>query len=813
MNKFFTYGLLGCMLGLCSVPALAQDQKTVERGGELTLTAADGYTSYQWQVSSDKLNFVDVDGADAKTLSLSVYAPAYYRLKATSKENVTVYADTVQVNLAEVKYAGNPTVSGGGHGYVESLDGKPGATGISLPEDRVNGLAGTTKKLTDWKKGDVMAVYYIHHPKGVMDTEMDLTITRNSNVSFRVTVWDPEDMSKPMAQSIVALKGTGKEQAVKMIGLDIPVSKYYRYQIECLEGWQSIREIARFNHYSTSSIASYKAAYLSSPSVHLSNWSSTKPGTSTDAVYDWCYQEVMLPAEYDIPGTYVMSLGVLDGYMGIQMNGWNGKEPKHDVIFSMWDHGNVDDNPDLPDHLRAKELDFNPGVKIERFRGEGTGVKSFFPGNNWKCDTFVQFITNSRLETKTYTITENGKQKTFTQKNTLVSTWFNAQDGKGWQYMSTLRLPNQVKYFKSWYSFLENYNYPTGQAMRKGFYRNGYARNKNTKKWVHYNKVGFGHTDGNGKVGSRDDYGQGKTDEFEGTFFMTTGGYTPAKVTGQVVPLNTDNTPVDTIDLKAFEARIEQAIAREKAEEDMIQNFEKNKLDKKGWRVIKFSSQETSGEGSNGRASQIIDGNVNTYWHSRWTSGNAQCPHFFVIDMKELYDVTGMQITMSGGSDRYIKAFNLYVSEDNKTWKKVYTDDDAPNEETFQFLLNVPEKARYLKLEVTVPRCPNGPFVRINEIEVTGSVHTGIQAVQAPDNQFEISNALSEINLKANENVANAQVTLYGANGARMYSQSFASLAEGEVVNIPMMSVQKGVYVLVVNSDAGQFTKQIVWND
>lgn len=77
----------------------------------------------------------------------------------------------------------------------------------------------------------------------------------------------------------------------------------------------------------------------------------------------------------------------------------------------------------------------------------------------------------------------------------LVSTWFNALDGKGWQYMATVRKRNSSTYFSSWYSFLENYVWANGQASRKAYYRNGYGRSRATGKWYNFNSVGFGHSE------------------------------------------------------------------------------------------------------------------------------------------------------------------------------------------------------------------------------------------------------------------------------------------------------------------------------
>lgn len=40
----------------------------------------------------------------------------------------------------------------------------------------------------------------------------------------------------------------------------------------------------------------------------------------------------MIPAESDLVGTYAEAIGALNGYMGIQMNGYVDGEPRHDVL-------------------------------------------------------------------------------------------------------------------------------------------------------------------------------------------------------------------------------------------------------------------------------------------------------------------------------------------------------------------------------------------------------------------------------------------------------------------------------------------------
>lgn len=812
MRKALYYSFVGCLMGISPMAAQVQSPLVLERGGMLELNAPEGFKSYQWQVSSDLKNFTDLPDGKSQKLSMKVYAPGFYRVKTTGEDQKTSYADTTAVVLQPQNYASGYSVSGAAHGYVEKLDGTPGVGGINIPEDRVDGVAGTTKVLSNWTDGQAMAVYYFNHPKSIVDTDMVLKLKNNTNAAFRITVWDPNHPEAPLAESYATVKGTGENDTVRIVGLELPRKDYYRYQLECLNGWNNILEISRFLHFSPSSTKTYKAAYLSSPSVHLSNWRSSDPKAPKGRSYDWCYQEVMMPKEADIRGTYIMSLGVLDGYMGIQMNGYSNGKPLHDVIFSMWDHGSVDEDPNLPDNLRANVVDYGPGVRPERFANEGTGMKTFKSGYNWDCDKFVQFITNCRPEEATYTVIKNGKEQVIKQKNTLVSTWYNAQDGKGWQYMATLRLANKSLDFDSWYSFLENYNPSTGQALRKGYYRNGYGRSKRDKNWYHFNQVGFGHTDGGDKVGARNDYGQGVATDLDSAFFMTTGGYIATKQTAQKMALNKTNTPVDTINLAALEARVVQAIEHEQQQMEEKENFKKNKLDKTGWKVIAFSSEEKAGEGSNGRAAQIIDGDDNTYWHSQWQGNKAQYPHYFVVDMQQEYDINGMQITMSGGTNRFIKSFNVYTSNDNVKWEKVYNNDNAPEQVSFQFMFDLARKARYFKLEITAGRAGDGPFVRVNEIEVTRvPEQTGIGNATADGRQFEVASGDGELLVEVPTAMNNAEISVYRTDGACIYSQSCPTLAAGETVRLPFSTAMRGVYVVSCKAGNQKYSKQILW--
>lgn len=629
-------------------------------------------------------------------------------------------------------------------GYVETLDGKPGASGIYIPgEGRDNnGIATNYNSLSAWTNANACAVYYFHQPAATVTNTIKLNVKKGYSAKFRLTIVAPDAPDVQLFSKTFTANGTDSNVDVTVGDVTFKRSAYYRYRLECLSGNLNINLIRSFTFKTTATEKPYVANYLSSPSVHLYSWGSTDPNAPKGDAYDWCFMEIMLPQESDIIGTYAMALGVLNGYMGIQMNGYAADgSPRHDVLFSMWDDGSTDEDPNLPEYMRAGAVDWDPLTITNRFGNEGTGVQTYRKGPYWTPGKYVQFITNCRPETTSYTTEVNGKPTVHTQHNMLVSAWFNALDGKGWQYMATVRKRNSTTYFDSWYSFLENYNPSTGQANRIAYYRNGYMRARSNGKWYNRNSVEFGHTDGGDNTGARTDYGQGTTDNpADRTFFMQTGGYTSTKKTKTVTALATDYTPVDTINITPLNDRVLTAIANEKERNEKEQLFNDNILKKTGWKAIEYSSEETAGEGSNGRAQQIVDGYDNTYWHPQWYGSTAQLPHYIVVDMQEMKNVGGFEIKMGDNANRYIKAYDIYGSTDNASWTLLCSDDNAPSKSSFRVILDKAADIRYFKIVVRQTTATDGPFLRIYEMNVaSGAVATAINHITAnngtsPDN-------------------------------------------------------------------------------
>ena len=52
------------------------------------------------------------------------------------------------------------------------------------------------------------------------------------------------------------------------------------------------------------------------------------------------------------------------------------------------------------------------------------------------------------------------------------------------------------------------------------------------------------------------------------------------------------------------------------------------RLNRNNWRIAAYSSQE-----SDGTATNVLDGNLNTHWHSAWRSTKPDYPHWVVLDL------------------------------------------------------------------------------------------------------------------------------------------------------------------------------------
>ena len=164
------------------------------------------------------------------------------------------------------------------------------------------------------------------------------------------------------------------------------------------------------------------------------------------------------------------------------------------------------------------------------------------------------------------------------------------------------------------------------------------------------------------------------------------------------------------------------------AEFNVFHEVEYDYVSRNGW-VVSADSQETSSE--NAPATNAIDGDLATYWHTKWGGGAAApLPHWFQIDAGSQITVSGLSYLPRGspGNGR-IGQYSIQVSNDGTTWTQATTgmwmDDELEKITLFS------ATARYFRLNAITEAGNRGPWTTAREIRLVSSEREVIPAVPA----------------------------------------------------------------------------------
>ncbi|MBS2211125.1 discoidin domain-containing protein [Carboxylicivirga mesophila] len=95
----------------------------------------------------------------------------------------------------------------------------------------------------------------------------------------------------------------------------------------------------------------------------------------------------------------------------------------------------------------------------------------------------------------------------------------------------------------------------------------------------------------------------------------------------------------------------------------LIEFGDKDYLDRQGWSMVDFSSEE-AGE----QATNVLDGDHSTFWHSRWSTNAASYPHYLTIDMGQSQTINGFTFVQRDGM-RKVKDIEILLSNDMENWE------------------------------------------------------------------------------------------------------------------------------------------------
>ena len=442
-----------------------------------------------------------------------------------------------------------------------------------------------TESYTTFETDDrITLVYCLRIPRdsvsGTALLQSKITGDVTLNVRIKNCETDEVLLDESVTQACTRNKATNFAILPKM---KFPADTWYRIEIQAPDGYNRISRLIRleFERNGGQPVIDAHLRGFPTPATHLWFGHSTEPDAPKNESYEWCYQEVLMPKQWATINTYLMTLGITGGYMGIQMCGQtvpneNGVRTdtipssyQHRVLFSIWDNGDTDITPNLATYLRAGALANGDDVAINRFGNEGTGCQSMVYNGKWNPGQWVQFLTCARPEERSITLRDkNGNDSIIRYPCSLLSTWYKAIDDPEWHYMATIRHSGESHYYNTWYSFIENWADTGGELFRRAYYRNNYQRSVGSGKWYFVNKVDlFSQTDyqnfiNDGEITARHrrmDYGHGLASDVPRAFYMQAGGYGQPKDSASILPLVDDHSCVESINLDSLIATLQYA--------------------------------------------------------------------------------------------------------------------------------------------------------------------------------------------------------------------------------------------------------------
>ena len=441
-----------------------------------------------------------------------------------------------------------------------------------------------TESYTTFETDDrIILVYCLRIPRATVSGSAKLMPKVTGDITLNVRVKNCETDEVLLEHSVTEACTKGKTTSLEIIPeMNFPADTWYRVEIQAPDGYNRILRLIELDFERTGSnpVIDAHLRGFPTPATHLWFGHSTAADAPQNESYEWCYQEVLMPKRWATINTYLMTLGITGGYMGIQMCGQtvpneNGiatdtipSSYQHRVLFSIWDNGDTDVTPDLAAHLRAGALAWGDDVTINRFGNEGTGCQSMVYNGKWEPGEWVQFLTCARPEERAITIKEtDGTESSIRYPCSLLSTWYKTIDDPEWHYMATIRHSGESHYYNTWYSFIENWADTGGELFRRAYYRNNYQRSVGSGKWYFVNRASFSQTDyqsfiNSGEITTRHrrmDYGHGLASDVPRAYYMQAGGYGQPKDSASVLPLVDDHSCVESINLDSLIATLQTA--------------------------------------------------------------------------------------------------------------------------------------------------------------------------------------------------------------------------------------------------------------
>ena len=143
-------------------------------------------------------------------------------------------------------------------------------------------------------------------------------------------------------------------------------------------------------------------------------------------------------------------------------------------------------------------------------------------------------------------------------------------------------------------------------------------------------------------------------------------------------------------------------------------------LDQSEWQLLYFDSEEVNFPG---RAQMAMDGDPETIWHTRWSTGTDPYPHELQWDLGRKYDIKKLKyLPRQVGVNGRIRDYEVYVSDVEGVWDNAIATGSFENSSAPQWVdLPTNTVGRYLRL-VCLSEVNDGPWTSIAELDILGCI-------------------------------------------------------------------------------------------
>jgi hypothetical protein len=231
------------------------------------------------------------------------------------------------------------------------------------------------------------------------------------------------------------------------------------------------------------------------PSVHLNYELPPQAGD-----LKWFYNEITVPKDNDVVGSYFMANGFGEGYFGIQVNSSSERR----ILFSVWSPFKTDQPGEIPEDQKIILIKKGTDVNSGAFGNEGSGGQSY-RRYYWKSGITYRFLL---------------KGSPAENNSTDYTAYFYAPEIGRWELIASFRRPKTTTYLKQLHSFLENFIPENGNIVRRAFYSNQWVCTSDGK-WFELKRARFT-ADATARKEARLDYSGGIEN---GDFFLKNCGF------------------------------------------------------------------------------------------------------------------------------------------------------------------------------------------------------------------------------------------------------------------------------------------------